>query len=178
MLSPICRHRIHGMVGLASDHRDGEYVTRVLMRLGYGVARGSSTRGGARGLRGLLRAARAGRPLAIIPDGPQGPPELMKPGAVVLAARSGLPLVPIGVGISRAWRLSSWDRFAIPKPFARVHLAYGAPIDVPRDLDEVGVAEYRERLQAGMDAAVRAAREVAGDLHLVEARAADTDLVS
>lgn len=173
MLSPIWRHRRHDAVVLASDHRDGEYVTHVLSRLGYGVARGSSTRGGARGLRELLRAARAGHPLAITPDGPQGPPEVMKPGTVVLAGRSGLPLVPIGVGLSRAWRFSSWDRFAIPKPFARVHLAYGAPIEVPRELDEEGVQLYRERFQAGMDAATRAAREAAGDAYAGGADAAD-----
>jgi lysophospholipid acyltransferase (LPLAT)-like uncharacterized protein len=163
MLSPIWRHQKEDAVVLASDHRDGEYVTRVLSRLGYGIARGSSTRGGARGLRDLLRAARAGHPLAITPDGPQGPREVVKVGAVVLAARSGLPVVPIGVGMSRAWRFSSWDRFAIPKPLARIHIGYGAPIEVPRDVDEAGMDEYVDRLQAGMDETTRAAREAAGE---------------
>ena len=73
MLSPIWRHREEGITALVSEHRDGEYITRVLERLGYDTARGSSTRGGARGLRGLLRAARSGRVLAVTPDGPQGP---------------------------------------------------------------------------------------------------------
>ncbi len=164
MLSPIWRHRTLDAVVLASGHRDGEYVTRVLVRLGYGLARGSSTRGGARGLRELLRAARDGHPLAVTPDGPQGPPEVMKPGAVVLASRSGLPLVPIGVGMSRAWRTSSWDRFSIPKPFSRVHIGYGAPIEVPRNLDESGVAAFTERMQTGMDTVTREARAVAGDI--------------
>lgn len=164
MLSPIWRHQPHDVVALVSEHRDGEYITRVLSRLGYGLARGSSTRGGVRGLRAMLRAARAGHTLAITPDGPRGPSEVMKEGAVVLASRSGLPVVPIGVGMSRAWRASSWDRFAVPRPFSRVHLAYGEPIPVPRDLDTSGMVEYREKLQAGMDAATAAARGAVGDV--------------
>ena len=114
-------------------------------------------------MRELLRAARAGHPLAITPDGPQGPREVMKVGTAILASRSALPVVPIGVGISRAWRMSSWDRFTIPHPFARVHLDYGEPIHVPRDVDESGLEEFRQRMQAGMDEVTARAREAAGD---------------
>lgn len=164
MLPPIWRHRDRGAVALVSEHRDGEYITRVMSRLGFGLARGSSTRGGARGLRELLRAGRAGRTLAVTPDGPQGPREVVKPGPVVLASRSGLPIVPLGVGMSRAWRMSSWDRFSVPKPFARVHIRYGAPIRIPRELDEASTETWVRRLQAAMDAATTEARRAAGEV--------------
>jgi len=163
MLPPIWRHRDEAVIALVSEHRDGEYITRVLEKLGFGTARGSSTRGGAKGLRGLLRAARSGRTLAVTPDGPQGPRERMKPGALMAAQRGGLPIVPIGVGLSRAWRFSSWDRFSIPKPFARVHLVYGVPIEVPAGLDAEGLAAVSERVQTALDEVTRTARAVAGD---------------
>jgi len=163
MLSPIWRHRDRDVIALVSEHRDGEYITRVLQRLGYGTARGSSTRGGVRALRELLRAGRSGRVLAVTPDGPQGPREVMKTGPLVLAGRSGVPIIPIGVGMSRAWRLSSWDRFSIPRPFSRVHIRYGDPVHVPPDLDEAGMEALRERVQAAMDELTASARQTAGD---------------
>ena len=163
MLTPIWRHRDRDVIALVSEHRDGEYITRVLERLGYGTARGSSTRGGVRALRELLRAGRSGRVLAVTPDGPRGPIEVMKTGALVLAGRSGIPLVPIGVGMSRAWRLSSWDRFSIPKPFSHVHIRYGDPIHVPADLDASGMEELRMRVQMVMDDLTASARRTAGD---------------
>lgn len=163
MLSPIWRHQREGVIALVSEHRDGEYITRVLENLGYSTARGSSTRGGAKGLRGLLRAARSGRVLAVTPDGPQGPREVMKPGALVAAQRGGLPIICIGVGMSRAWRAPSWDRFSIPKPFSRVHLAYGAPIVVHSDADAEGLEEASAQVQARLDEVTRVARAAVGD---------------
>lgn len=163
MLSPIWRHRDRDVIALVSEHRDGEYITRVLERLGYGAARGSSTRGGVRALRELLRAGRSGRVLAVTPDGPQGPREVMKTGPLVLAGRSGIPLIPIGVGMSRAWRLSSWDRFSIPRPFSRIHIYYGDPVEVPARLGEPGLEELRLRVQAAMDDLTASARRTAGD---------------
>jgi len=169
MLSPIWRHREEGAIALVSEHRDGEYITRVLGRLGYGTARGSSTRGGAKGLRGLLRAARSGRVLAITPDGPQGPREEMKPGALVAAQRGGLPIICIGVGMSNAWRASSWDRFSIPKPFSQVHLTYGAPLEVPADSGAEGLEAASVALQTRMDEVTEAARRRVQDTLLLEA---------
>ncbi len=163
MLPPIWRHRDRRVIALVSEHRDGEYITRVLERLGYGTARGSSTRGGVRALRELLRAGRSGRVLAVTPDGPQGPREVMKTGPLVLAGRSGIPLIPIGVGVSRAWRLSSWDRFAIPRPFSRIHIHYGSPVHVPADLDEVGMEALRLDIQAVMDELTASARRTVGE---------------
>jgi lysophospholipid acyltransferase (LPLAT)-like uncharacterized protein len=126
-------HRREGIEVLVSEHSDGEYIAQILRRYGFGTVRGSTTRGGMRGLRGLVRAAREGRDLAVTPDGPRGPRHEVKPGALATARMTGLPLVPLAVSVSSAWRLDSWDRFLVPKPFSRVRIEYLPPRFVPRD---------------------------------------------
>ena len=132
-------HRYQRAVVLVSEHGDGEYMTRILERFGFGTVRGSSTRGGVRGLKGLIRAARQGYDLAVTPDGPRGPNRALKPGALTVARMTGLPLIPIGVGASAAWRADSWDRFLVPRPFSRVRIAYGEPCFVSRNAGEAEV---------------------------------------
>ncbi|HEX5725911.1 MAG TPA: lysophospholipid acyltransferase family protein [Longimicrobiaceae bacterium] len=129
-------HRHQGVVTLVSQHRDGEYITRVVRRWGYTAVRGSSSRGGVEALRDLIRHLKRGRSLAITPDGPRGPFEKMKPGPVIMAQRSGAPIIPVVSGASRAWYFGSWDRFLIPRPFARLQIAYGEPVFVPRRAGE------------------------------------------
>jgi lysophospholipid acyltransferase (LPLAT)-like uncharacterized protein len=136
MLPLVHYHRREGIVVLVSEHADGEYITRVIHRHGFLTARGSSTRGGVKGLKGILRAAREGRDLGFTPDGPRGPRHEFKWGALVAAQLTGLPLVSITVGSDRAWYLRSWDRFMIPKPFSNLRIRYGAPRWVPRDASE------------------------------------------
>jgi lysophospholipid acyltransferase (LPLAT)-like uncharacterized protein len=136
LLSLVHHHRNEGIVVLVSDHKDGEYIARVIHQHGFETARGSSTRGGVKGLKGILRAAKDGKVLAFTPDGPRGPRHEFKWGALVAAQLTGLPLVTIGVGADRAWYLNSWDRFMIPKPFSTLRLRYGAPRWVPRDASE------------------------------------------
>lgn len=126
-------HRGQGAVGLASLSADGEYIARVLRHWGMGIVRGSSSRGGDTAFRELIRAVRAGRSVAITPDGPRGPRERIKPGVLQLAQITGVPLVPVAAAASRAWWFESWDRFLIPQPFAHLHVAYADPIFVPRD---------------------------------------------
>ena len=125
-------HRSQGIVVLVSEHRDGEYIARVIARKGFGLARGSSTRGGVRGLRELIRAGRSGRELALTPDGPKGPPRRVKLGTLVAAQVTGLPIVPLTAGGKGVWRVNSWDRFLIPRPFCRIQVRYGSPVHVPR----------------------------------------------
>lgn len=132
MLPLIQYHRHENIVCLVSQHGDGEYITQILHRKGFGTARGSSTRGGSKGLRELLRAARDGRDLAVTPDGPKGPARVFKPGALVAAQLTGLPILPLAVHASSAWHTKSWDQFMFPKPFARVRIVYGPPVWVPR----------------------------------------------
>lgn len=122
--------RGEGITVLVSRHRDGQLITRVIEHLGFTSARGSSTRGGESGVRELLGAARAGRELAITPDGPRGPAEEVKDGLVFVAAHLRRRVVPIATASSNAWVFRSWDRFRVPKPFARVRIEYGEPVDV------------------------------------------------
>jgi len=126
-------HRREGIVVLVSEHADGEYITQVIERNGFGTVRGSSTRGATKGLKGLVRAAREGRDLALTPDGPNGPPGVLKPGALAVAQITGLPLIPLGVGASTGWRFRSWDGFLVPKPFSKISIEYRQPRFVPRD---------------------------------------------
>jgi len=140
-------HRHQGTVVLVSEHRDGDYVARLIHHFGFGTVRGSSTRGGVRGLKGLIRAARSGRDLAITPDGPRGPNRELKLGALTVARVTGLPLVPVGVGITSAWRIRSWDGLLVPKPFSTVRVAYGPPSSVPRNAGQAEVDEMAVSLQ-------------------------------
>jgi lysophospholipid acyltransferase (LPLAT)-like uncharacterized protein len=147
-------HREEGIVVLVSEHADGERIARILLRNGFGAVRGSSTRGGARGLRALVRAARAGHDLALTPDGPRGPRGVFKPGALAAARMTGLPVIPLAVSAAPAWRLGSWDGFLVPKPFARVRIEYLPPRLVRRDaprseLEALAAALGEEMEEAG-----------------------------
>lgn len=157
LLPLVHAHRNQGVVVLVSEHADGEIITRIILRHGFEAARGSSTRGGSRGLRELLRAARAGKDLGLTPDGPRGPARRFKPGALVAARMTGLPLVPLAAGADRAWYAGSWDRFMVPRPFSRVEVAYGAPTFVPRDADEAMLEHLGARLEQDLE---RLSREV------------------
>ena len=155
MLPLVYTHRGRGIAVLVSQHRDGQLIARVIERLGFVTARGSSTRGGDIGLRELLRRAREKRILGITPDGPRGPAEEMKDGLVFLAAHLKWRVVPIGSAASSEWVLRSWDRFRIPKPFARVWVGHAAPITVAGRAGEPG---------AGPADLARAISELAADL--------------
>jgi lysophospholipid acyltransferase (LPLAT)-like uncharacterized protein len=130
MLPLLWHHRGQGVAILISEHRDGELVARAAQSLGYGLIRGSSTRGADRALISLVRELKSGHEVAITPDGPRGPSETFAPGALVAAQRSDSFILPVAASADRAWRLRSWDRFVIPKPFARVTIAYTTPTKV------------------------------------------------
>jgi len=123
-------HRGEGVRVVISAHRDGEIVARVAERLGHQTIRGSSSRGAARALLGIVRELENGVEVAVTPDGPRGPARKFATGALVAAQRSGAPIIGIGVSAPSAWRLRSWDRFMIPKPFARVNVVYTPPTHV------------------------------------------------
>lgn len=151
MLPLLWWHRDRGVAILISEHGDGEIIAQVARSLGYALVRGSSTRGGERALLELIRAASSGSALAITPDGPRGPAESFAPGALLVSHRSGVPLLPVAASASRAWRLRSWDRFLIPKPFARVTIAYGVPETVAADSARDAAAQA-PRHQAALQA--------------------------
>ncbi len=135
-------HRNEGVLVLISEHRDGELVARAATSLGFGLIRGSTTRGADRALISMARELQVGREVAITPDGPRGPANKFAPGALVAAQRSDSFIVPVAAVADRAWHLKSWDRFMIPKPFARITIAYGDPAKVfastPRAAAEEG----------------------------------------
>jgi lysophospholipid acyltransferase (LPLAT)-like uncharacterized protein len=127
MLPLVWLHRGEGVPVVISEHRDGEIIARIVERFGFTTIRGSTTRGAARALLGIVRELEAGSEVAVTPDGPRGPARKFASGALVAAQRVGVPIVCIGVSASRAWRLKSWDSFMIPKPFSRVCIAYAVP---------------------------------------------------
>lgn len=144
-------HRQEGLATLVSRHRDGDYIAGVVERWwGFDAIRGSSSRGASSALRQIVRTLRGGVAVAITPDGPRGPRQTMKTGPLHAAQMAGVPVVPVAAGADRAWWLGGWDRFMVPKPFARIVLAYGEPLAIPRDAstEDVGrlALELEERL--------------------------------
>lgn len=133
LLPLVYYHRREGIVVLTSEHKDGEYITQVIKHCGFRVVRGSFTRGGTKGLRGLVRAAQSGYDIAITPDGPSGPKGVFKLGSLKAAQIARLPIVPISVIASSSWRLGSWDRFLIPRAFSTIRLQYHPPRFVERN---------------------------------------------
>lgn len=125
-----CLYRGRGLRVLISRSRDGEMIARLVRRFGFVAVRGSSSRGGAGGLRALARALGEGHSVVVVPDGPRGPSETVKPGVVALARMTGAPVVPLALGASAEWRARSWDGFRVPKPFARCVVRFGDPVRV------------------------------------------------
>lgn len=156
LLPLLWHHRGSNVAILISEHRDGELIARAAESLGYRSIRGSTTRGAERALLTLVRELKEGRSIAITPDGPKGPARTFAPGALIAAHRSGAPILPVAAAADRAWRLRSWDRFMIPKPFASITVAYGAPVSVEAQSSRAA-ASHGPRIEALMNAAAEAA---------------------
>ncbi len=155
-LLPLFHHHRHeGVVALVSEHADGEYITRIIRHDGFEAVRGSSTRGATKGLKGLVRAARAGRTLALTVDGPRGPAHVVKPGALAVAQITGLPVIPVVAGATSGWRARSWDGFLVPKPFSTVRIAYGPPRHLARDADREALERLGTELQDELETLTR-----------------------
>ena len=154
-------HRHEHIVVLVSRHRDGQLITRVIEHLGFRTARGSSTRGGEAAVREMLAAGGRGEPIAITPDGPRGPAEQLKDGLVYVAERLGRRIVLIGTSAAGSWTFRSWDRFRVPRPFARVSITHAAPIParLPGESDEAAHA----RVQAALDAVTAEVKRRSGE---------------
>jgi lysophospholipid acyltransferase (LPLAT)-like uncharacterized protein len=139
--------RRRAIVVITSENFDGEWIAGIIERFGYGTARGSSSRGARRALLQLTREMAAGRPAAFTVDGPRGPARIAQAGAVWLSKATGNPVLPFHIESDRHWRLGSWDQTEIPKPYANVALAMGAPIEVPGNADDARVEEARQLLE-------------------------------
>jgi lysophospholipid acyltransferase (LPLAT)-like uncharacterized protein len=144
--------RRRGIVVMTSQSFDGEYIARFIQRFGYGAARGSSSRGSVGAVIEMVGLMRQGWPAAFTIDGPKGPRHVAKMGAVLLAKKSGNPVLPFTITAARSWEMSrSWDRFQIPGPFTRARLEIATPIFVPPDTDGVALAEHCATLQTALD---------------------------
>jgi lysophospholipid acyltransferase (LPLAT)-like uncharacterized protein len=158
LLPLLWHHRGEGIAILISEHGDGEIIARIAMSLGYHTVRGSTSRGAARALLGLVRTIGEGRDLAITPDGPRGPARSVAPGTLIVAQRSRAPILPIAAVASSAWHLKSWDNFLIPRPFARIHVSYGDLVPIQTTAARAA-EEESDRLRDGIDSAERRARD-------------------
>jgi lysophospholipid acyltransferase (LPLAT)-like uncharacterized protein len=154
--------RRRGIVVITSENFDGEWIARIIERLGYGTARGSTSRGARRALLQLVRDMKRGRPAGFTLDGPRGPAHVAQPGAVWLAGATGNPLLPFHLEASSHWTLASWDRTQIPKPFSTVSIVLGAPIDVPSAASAAQLEQSRHQLEATLGVLEARARVLAG----------------
>jgi len=136
---------------MTSRSFDGEAIARLVEKLGYQAVRGSSSRGGARALLEMHKLAQDGRCVVFTADGPRGPRFVAKPGPVLLARNSGLPVRPFAFAARRAWTLKSWDRMVIPRPFSRIVLRFGGPISVSENATEDEMTRRVKEMQDGLE---------------------------
>ena len=140
---------------------DGEVPAAIAKAWGAEVIRGSAQETGALVLRDAVEMMKRGVSIVTMSDGPLGPKHQIKTGTVLVARMGNAPLVPIACAASRAWTTNTWDSFIIPKPFARIVIAVGEPIEVPRGLPASGLADKRDEMQAAMEALLEAAEAAA-----------------
>jgi lysophospholipid acyltransferase (LPLAT)-like uncharacterized protein len=139
------------VTSLISSHADGQLLAAAMRALGMGVVYGSTNRGGVEAVRQIVRDLEKFRHLAITPDGPRGPRRVIQQGAIYLAAKTGMKIAPLGVAYHKAWRLRSWDRFAIPKPGSRAKVVSGEPFEIPKQIRSDTLEQYRLRVQAELE---------------------------
>src|SRR5437588_3500989 len=139
------------IVVMTSRSFDGEYIARFIQRFGYGAARGSSSRGATGAIVEMVRLMRAGSPTAFTIDGPRGPRHVAKMGAVLLAKKTGNPILPFTINAEKFWQANSWDRFQVPKPFTRGRVGIAPPIFVAADADDRELESRRDELQRALD---------------------------
>jgi lysophospholipid acyltransferase (LPLAT)-like uncharacterized protein len=139
------------IVVMTSRSFDGEYIARFIQRFGYGAVRGSSTRGAVGAVIEMARLMRAGCTTAFTIDGPKGPRYVAKMGAVLLAKKTGQPIMPVTMALQKFWTVKSWDQFQIPKPFTKARVYVAPAIRVPTDADEDTLNAKRDELQATLD---------------------------
>ena len=149
MLPLVYSHRGRGITVLVTWNRDGEFIARVIERMGFYTIRGSSSRGGQEALRAMANSVRNGRPVGVTPAGPRGPIHSVKPGIVRIAAATGAAIIPTAASAHPSRRLRSWDRFLIPRPFGRCSVVHGKPFVVAEDAErnlDAWVARLRGEL--------------------------------
>ena len=148
----LIRGRGRGWGAMVSASQDAEFVARILARQGVVAVRGSRNRGGLSALKGLIGLMLQGYNAAIVGDGSQGPARVMQAGAILLAGKSGAPILPLVVAADRYWAFRSWDRTLLPKPFARLELWYGEPLIVPEKSGPEEIERCRQEMEHRLNA--------------------------
>ena len=148
-----------GAAVMVSRSFDGEYIARTIEKLGFVAVRGSSSRGGPQALLGLKSKLEQGIPVVFTIDGPRGPKYVAKPGPVLLARASAMPMVAFYVALSDAWVLRTWDALMIPKPFAKALVRFSAKMRVPADANDTPMAEFHRQLQSALERVTRFAEQ-------------------
>ncbi|MGL6226128.1 MAG: lysophospholipid acyltransferase family protein [Thermoguttaceae bacterium] len=150
ILVPLYLRRNCNLTMLLSQHRDGHVLEQVANIFGFDCVRGSSYRGGVQAIRQMMEAAGSGH-LTITPDGPRGPRRKLAIGAIYLASKLQFPLVLLGTGIQKPWRMKSWDRFAVPRPCSRVRLVVSPDIWVPQQANREVLEHFRQKTETLMN---------------------------
>ena len=135
---------------LVSHSRDGELITQLLSRFGFQTTRGSTSRGGARGLLAVVNKVRSGSHAGFTLDGPRGPRYRVQPGLILVAKRTGAPILPMTFGAQWKRVLASWDAFLLPLPFSRIVVVYGEPIYVPADASASDLEAKRREVETSL----------------------------
>ncbi len=141
-----------GCVSLVSHSFDGEIAARTMLRCGIHPVRGSSSLGGLKGLGDLNKALEMGAYVGLIADGPRGPRRVAKPGTAMLAAQTKLPILPVAFSVNASWRLNSWDRLVIPKPFGKIVCRFGEAISPPESVTGDAIMAKRDVLEERLNA--------------------------
>ncbi|MCU0703908.1 MAG: lysophospholipid acyltransferase family protein [Fimbriiglobus sp.] len=157
LLLPLTKYACPEVSTLVSSHADGQLLATVVRTLGLTPIFGSTNRGGMQAVREIIRDVSGCRHLAITPDGPRGPRRVVQPGAVYIAAKTGMTLAPLGVAYHRPWRVRSWDRFAIPKPCTRAKVVSGRTFTVPPKVRTEDLEQHARLVQAELDRLTRIA---------------------
>ena len=149
-------------VVMVSSSRDGDYIARFAELFGLTAVRGSRNRQGTQALKGLLAVCREGRSVGLVADGSQGPAMVAQPGSILMASRTGNQILPAAWSASSYFTLRSWDSTAFPLPFSRVDVVFGEPLAVAEGLDSDGVEQYRQNLEARLNAIYQRAWQLQG----------------
>jgi len=152
-ITPFARRK--PIVITISESRDGEYIAKIAELVGWRTVRGSSSRGGSKAFRELKSLAKNGYSIAHIVDGPQGPPEVIKPGLLRIARATGLPILPAAVSPQKKWVFNSWDRFMIPKPFSKIIVRFGEAVHVPKSMSKSDLEMERQRIEKQLKILIR-----------------------
>jgi len=151
--------RNRGIVVITSQSFDGEYIARFIQRFGYGAVRGSSTRGGIGALIEMIRLMKQNLPVGFTVDGPKGERYVAKTGAILLAKKTGNPVMPFIVEAKNFWIINSWDKLHIPKPFTKAKVFIAEPICLAKESSDAEVENKRRELQTKLDELVRLGKQ-------------------